>query len=222
MLTLKVITAANSSSDEAIVRFSDDATAMEDLNIDAVKMYGDINAPQLFFPVPGNKILTVNVLPWTGKTATVPMNFSMAPYTQNEISVDGIESFKPGTEVYLEDKKEVTMTDLVATPKYQFYSTPLDDQARFILHFTKSTIGIDEMITGFQIYSFEDYLYVKNLVKGTTTGHIWIYDLTGRTVFNADLKDLSINKFDPGVVEGYYVARVVTRDGVYTQKVYLK
>ena len=146
----------------------------------------------------------------------------MALNANNIISVEEIETFNEGTQIYLEDKKENNMQDMVANPVYQFSSAPTDDPARFVWHFTKSTIGIDEKTAGFQIYSFEDYVYVKNLVKGATYGHVWIYDLTGRTVFNADLKDMAINKFEPGTVAGYYLVRVVSKDGVYTQKVYVQ
>jgi hypothetical protein len=49
-----------------------------------------------------------------------------------------------------------------------------------------------------------------------------MYDLLGRKVFLANLKDMELNKFLPGVNEGYYMVRVVTSDNSFTQKVYLK
>ena len=73
-----------------------------------------------------------------------------------------------------------------------------------------------------QIYSFEEYVYVRNLVKGTTKGTIEIYDLLGRKVFQGNLKDMELNKYLPGVNEGYFMVRVVTEVNSYTKKVYLK
>jgi hypothetical protein len=221
MLMISVKNSVNGYEDLGVVRFAEGSTPGLDENIDAEKLTGDADAPQLFFPVPVDKSLIVNVIPWAGVNMTVPMSYTFSWEANNLITVSGIESFNQGTQVFLEDKKMGQMQDLVLNPEYQFTSKPDDNAGRFVLHFTKSAIGIDEKNAGFQIYSFEDYVYVKNLVKGATNGHVWIYDLTGRTVFNADLKDFTINKFNPGVNEGYYVVRVITKDGVYTQKVYL-
>ncbi len=222
MLYVNVRNAQNEKLDIGVVRFSSETTLGMDENIDAEKLAGDFDAPQLWFPVPGDKNLIVDVLPWMGINMTVPLSYSFSLESNNLIEVSGIDNFKQGTQIFLEDKKLDLMQDLVLNPEYQFTSSPTDNPARFLLHFTKSAIGIDEKDKGFQIYSFEDYLYVKNLVKGNTYGTVWMYDLTGRTVFHADLKDFTINKFNPGVNGGYYAVKVITKDGVYTEKVYLQ
>jgi hypothetical protein len=222
LLQIKAVNSSNGFADLGNIRFAEGTIPGLDENVDALKLSGDENAPQIYFPVPGGFDLQVNVLPWVDKTMTVPMSFRMLSSATNEISVEGIESFKSGTQVYLEDTKDTKMQDMVANPTYQFTSTSQDDPARFLWHFTKSTIGIeDPALSAMQIYSFDQNVYVKNLVKGTTRGVLFIYDLTGRTVFTADLKDMPLNKFNPGVVGGYYVARVVTNDHSYTQKLYL-
>ena len=61
-----------------------------------------------------------------------------------------------------------------------------------------------------------------NRANGNGSGDIYIYDLIGRLVFKDRLKDIDLNKFEPGINEGYYMVRVVTSDNSYTQKVYLK
>ena len=73
-----------------------------------------------------------------------------------------------------------------------------------------------------QIYSFDEYVYVRNHVKGNTKGIVQIFDLLGRKVFQENLKEMDLNKYLPGVNEGYYMVRVITGDNSYTQKVYLK
>ncbi|HPS72659.1 MAG TPA: T9SS type A sorting domain-containing protein [Bacteroidales bacterium] len=222
MLTIGITNSVNGYSDLGVIRFSGETTLAMDENIDAEKLTGDADAPQLFFPVAGNHNLIVNVIPWASVNMTVPMSYTFSQTGNNLITVEGINSFKEGTKLFLEDKKENIIQDMVKTPEYQFSSTPQDDPARFVWHFTKSTIGIDENDGGFRIYSFDQYFYIRNLVKGDTYGSVSVYDLLGRNVFTADLNNLEINKYNPGVNEGYYMIRVVTHDGVYTQKVYIK
>ena len=223
MLWMNVANSANSYSDLGIVRFAEGTTAGLDENIDALKLTGDADAPQMYFPVPGDKRLHVNVLPWTGINQVVPMSFTFSLDASVTITASNIESFRSTTRIYLEDKKEAKMHELTVDPAYPCTASPNDDPNRFVLHFYNPAFGVeDKNLAGMQIYSFDEYLYVRNLVKGTTKGTIQMYDLLGRKVFQGTLKDMELNKYLPGVNEGYYMVRVVTEDNSYTQKVYLK
>ena len=127
------------------------------------------------------------------------------------------------TRIYLEDKKEGQTQELTVNPVYTFTASSDDDVNRFVIHFYNPNVGVDNKdLSGIQIYSFDDYVYVRNLVKGTTKGSIQIYDVLGKKVFSGILQDMELNKFMPGVMEGYYMVRVITADNSYTQKVYLK
>jgi hypothetical protein len=222
MLTLKVVNAANGYSDLAVVRFSADATAGLDPQLDGEKFTGQAEAPQLYFPIPDSWPLSVNTLPWAGPNMTIPLCFTMLPETNNLIEVTGIGTFNQGTQLILEDKKLDIFHNLVTDPEYQFASSPEDDPARFVLHFTKSTIGIEEPLAGFRIYAYDGEVYVKNPEGGTAGGTVRIYDLTGRIVFSASLSDQPVNRFAPGTAEGYYIVRVVGVDFAVTGKVYLR
>jgi hypothetical protein len=223
MLRINVVNSTNSYSDIGIVRFSEGTTPGLDENIDALKLDGDADAPQLYFPVPGDHNLIVNVLPWTGINQVVPMSFKFTLDGSVTITATNLESFRNGTKIYLEDKKDASLKELSIMPDYTFTSLSTDDPNRFALHFYNPFFGIEgKNLAGMQIYSFEKYVYVRNLVKGTTKGTIEIFDLLGRKAFSGNLKDMELNKYLPGVNEGYYMVRVVTEDNAYTQKVYLQ
>ena len=73
-----------------------------------------------------------------------------------------------------------------------------------------------------QIYSYEDFVYVKNVGAANAQGDVFIYDLTGRLIFQDKLQNSLVSKYTLNVNEGYYVVKVVTPDNTYHQKIYLK
>ncbi len=224
-LTLNIT--GNGYGDETKVWFNSNANMNFDPNEDNYKLRGGDQAPQLYSISADGQDAAVNVLPWSGLNTVVPLGFFIADATvinaSMSITASNMESFKPGTRIYLEDKKEIKMHELTIDPAYNFMASSTDDHNRFALHFYNPSFGIeDKNLTDLQIYSFEQYVYVRNLAKGNIKGTIKLYDLLGRNVFEANLNDIDLNKFLPGVKEGYYMVRVVTSDNSYTEKIYLK
>jgi hypothetical protein len=218
---LKLTASANGINDDAHIIFNSNATLGFDTQLDAYKLFGVESAPNLYSRM--DTIMAVNELPWTGINQVVPMGFVLKVAAPVTITASHIDSFKPGTVIILEDKKEGTMNDLTANPVYSFTASANDDASRFALHFYNPSAGIDNKdLAGMQIYSFENYLYIRNLGKGATKGTVQVYDPLGRKVFASSLKDMELNKYLPGVTEGYYMVRVVAEDNAYSQKVYLK
>jgi hypothetical protein len=153
----------------------------------------------------------------------VPLGFSLNADAPVTITASNLESFKSGTKIYLEDTKDASMNELTINPVYTFTASATDAVNRFVLHFYNPSWGIADFNTpGLQIYSFDEYVYVRNLSGGNTKGEILIYDQLGRKVFIGKLQDIVLNKYLPDVNEGYYMVRVVTLDNSYTQKVYIK
>ncbi|MCX6246897.1 MAG: hypothetical protein NTW10_04115 [Bacteroidetes bacterium] len=221
---LDLVAESNGSKDETKVWFNSSATVNFDPEYDNYKLFGDDGIPQFYSLLADNNYAAVNTLPWGGLNTVIPMGFILKADTTVTITASNMESFKSGTRIYLEDIKDGgSMHELTVNPIYTFTASPNDDHDRFVLHFYNPSFGIeDKSFTGMQIYSFEDYVYVMNLVTGTTKGTCVIFDLLGRKVFEANLRDMNLNKFLPGVNEGYYMVRVVTPENLYSQKVYLK
>jgi hypothetical protein len=220
LLTLSID--GNDFSDEAKVWFNMGAAAGFEGDWDNHKLTGDDAAPQIWFPLPDGELASVNTLPWTGVNTIVPLSYKMGAQGTSTLTVSTIESFRYGTHILLEDKRDNAWQDLVANPVYSFTSSPADATDRFVLHFTNPYFGVDEHASdGVQIYSFESNLYVRNVTPTINLGDLFMYDLMGRLVFQDKLQNTLINKYIPGVNEGYYVVRVVTPDHVYTQKIYL-
>jgi len=209
------------NQDLAAVYFRDDATQGYDEPYDAGKMWGDSNFPQLYTTIPDYN-LTVNALKWTSPAQVVPLAFLCGNNGIFIITASSLESFRQGVTIILEDKKEGIFQSLMQNPVYTFSYQTGDDPNRFLLHFNNPFVGISEQGPDqIQVYSWEDFVYVKHITSGNIHGTISLYNLTGVKVFEAQLQDVILNKFQPSLLQGYYVARVLTDNASVTVKIFL-
>jgi hypothetical protein len=226
LLYLKAENAADPAYfDKATVFFRPEATAGYDGNYDAQHMTGGFASPQLYTEA-GEYILTVNAQPWAGVSQVVPLDFTCGTEGNFILSASNFGSFRSGTKVYLEDKKnpgQSNWQDLTINPSYSFAYATGDDAKRFNLHFSNPFFGIDTKSGDLlRIYSNEEYVYISNVTGSLQHGTVMIYNLLGQKVFQNEMQSVLVNKFNPGVLEGYYVVRVTTKDRTYVEKVYIK
>jgi hypothetical protein len=215
---------ANGIADDAHIIFNPEATLGFDSRLDAYKLFGVEQAPNLYSRM--DTIMAVNELPWTGNNQIVPLGFICGVSGNYTITASNLSSFKPGVSVLLEDATKpsnLDWQDLTKDPTYQFSYNVGEDPNRFLLHFTNPFYGVNEhALNALQIYSYEEFVYVKNLAGNQTKGDLLIYDQLGRKVFQDKLQNLMLNKFNPGLHESYYLVKVVAPDNTYTEKVYIK
>jgi hypothetical protein len=143
---------------------------------------------------------------------------------QYTLKADSLNTFANNITISLEDLKLSTTQDLRLYPSYTFTHDTLDNANRFLLHFYNPSFGIGEQTVekAVQIYSFEDHLYIKSLDGTLLKGNVTVYDLLGKEIFHHPLSNATLNRFTPGVRDGYYFVRVVTGEGTYNGKVFLK
>jgi len=219
-----VLTATKDNSemnDKTVVHFRDDATIAYDDIYDAFKLEGDLQAPQLYSRIPSEKVC-VNSLPWISEEQVVPVGFYCGVSGNFEIMADNLASFQDGIKIYLEDLKETNMQELTENPSYPFVYHQGDNPDRFLLHFVNPFVGSEEKeIAQFQVYAYEDAVYVKNLIAAGMQGDLKMFDQTGRLVFSATLQNIPLNVFRPQVTDGFYMVTVNNEHAVKTVKVYL-
>ena len=79
----------------------------------------------------------------------------------------------------------------------------------------------DQQPEKFQVYAWEDAVYVKMLTTGEVHGTVALYDLAGKMVFSSGLANLRLNKFRPALVRGLYLVKVQTSRSVVTDKIFI-
>lgn len=219
---LKIRAEGNNFADELIIYFKEGATYNYEWEIEAEKWYSMIEeATEIWTVSADNMILSQNALPPMGtEMVTVPMSFKNG--TEGEYSISGlhIDSFEPGTEIYLEDL--VTgepWHNLVQEPTYTFTATPDDPQERFLVHFFGPT-GIEEpgAQEAIRIYSHKEYAYIMNDGSEEIEEFV-VYDMMGHEVMRGTLPSSTLNKIYVGDNTAYYVVQVITKNRSYNGKV---
>jgi len=214
---------ANTYFDKVSVHFNPDATSGYDPGYDAYKLEGIAEAPSLYTKIEDTKV-SCNSLPFEKKNMVVPMGFSCGIPGIYTIIAENLGSFEDVISIHLEDLKLSVTRDLRTNPVYNFTYDTLDDPNRFVLHFDDPNLGVSEPknLRPVQIYSYGNAIYVQSSDGTPGNGTVFVYDLMGKELYSNTLSNQALSRIVPGVMEGYYLVRVVTGEGSYNGKVYLR
>lgn len=216
LLTLRVTTSANAYSDRVFVYFDPNATNAFDPQYDAYKLRGEADAPELF--ATGDPILSIDVLRSVEESPVIPLGFKAGATADYTITAEGMESFSPGTRIYLDDHVTGIKTDLNETPIYSFQSDQGEVLNRFTLRF--STVGIeDNELSALTAFAKDRtvYLHLPNTLNGTVA----IYDILGRSVYSGKLQSPGIMKIPLNGTPGIYIVSVVANNAQKTMKIFI-
>jgi uncharacterized repeat protein (TIGR01451 family) len=211
--------------DNAIVNFRPDATEAYDNNLDGNKMWGNEEAPQLYTVTPDSTYLTVNSLDYTGDQTIIPLNLEVRANGTGSYQMvfNGMETFRPGVNIILEDKKLNSNREIMTNPSYSFNYTEGDDPARFLLHFHNPFFGIEgaKKDHDLVIYSYGIDVYLKDLTGNPEKGDLYLYNQMGQEISHKLVAGITLNKFTFDLPDGYYIVKVITKERTYNAKVYL-
>ncbi len=216
--TLSLRTDANSYSDQTFIHFNNDATAGFDSQLDAYKLMGVNEAPQVYSMITGD-VLSVNTLPQEG-TEVVNIGFKCGNAGTYTITGTGMETFDASTPIWLEDLKTGTMQNLRTNPVYTFNYSAGDTENRFRIHFKSAYSIPDNTLSGINIYSLLHTVVINN--TSNLSGEAWIYDLTGRELTHAAITSKGETRIPVNAAVGNYIVKVITEEGVTSQKVFIR
>lgn len=223
---LRILAQGNDSKDEIIVRFTPNGTTGFDVDRDVENWSSMSASATQIHTFAGLHELTINTLPSLipGQITSVPMYFKCGAATTYNITVENLESFENGTEIWLEDLLVGgAWYSLSENAEYVFDGAAEDDVNRFILHFFGPT-GIEDpsnVNADVRIYGYGHDAYIVNFGSETVKEFV-AYDLMGRELHRGTLPNNSVNKVQIGDVSAYYIVKVITKEGnVYTGKVYI-
>ena len=132
---LLVKATAGNLSDEAYIRFREDASNAFEGHNDASKLKGFGSAPQLYTFSTDGHALSINTLALSDEAVAIPMGFEMSEANEACLQFDLIDSFDPELEIHLEDQLTNTVINLRHQNNYCFTHQTENSADRFILHF---------------------------------------------------------------------------------------
>ena len=213
----------NNFTDKISVHFDPDATQGYDPGYDAYKLLGLKEAPQLYTRI-GNTNVTCNALPFEQKNMVVPMGFTCGLPGTYALIADSLSTFVNTISITLEDLKLNTTQDLRTNAVYTFNYDTIDNPNRFLLHFDNPGFGVNDhgQQNDLQIYSYENFLYVRKTGTNPLSGKMTLYDLLGKELYTFNLTDSPLSKYKLNLNADYYVVKIITPDSVYLQKVLIR
>jgi len=231
---LKIVTEGGDQGfvDETYIHFREGATTAYDVAYDAKKWYSiDPEATMIWTIASDNTNLAINKLPLEDLHAilnSIPLQF-VCGYGGGEytLSFSELDTFDEGVEIWLEDMLiggdwiNVTAEESV----YTFTGLPNEPADSFKIHILDPEVVImdaDEMNMAqspVKIYASKNNIYIINTV-GSIIKDIKIYNISGREVNHKTTSSSgTLNTIQINDKTGYYFARVLTDNNVYTEKV---
>ncbi len=208
----------NGYQDAMVVRFDPTATEGFDNDLDAYKLDGMADAPQLFSLMNDNTRSSINVLPATSSTRVISLGFKAGVAGTYVINASQLESFTT-TDVFLEDRVTGSMVKLNDSPSYSFTASAGESTDRFKLHF--GPVGISDKVSdNLKIYSVNKDIFVN--IESNIQGDIIVYNLLGNEIASKTIVGNSLNKISLSVPTGYYLVKVISSQITTTSKVFIR
>ncbi len=210
---------ANNFGDEIVIQFRDDATTGYDKPIEAIKMTGQIEAPQLSSLTSDEIELSINSLPFTGSEIVVNLNYTLNASTNSTFIASGMESFDVNTPIYLEDVTLKKLVNLRTSPVYTFSHDPSQPADRFKLHFA-GTIGMNDLtaVEGNAFISNGSLFIDVPTMIGQTT-EISIYNTLGQLLHSEKVTLNGIARIDAPQNSGVFVVHASSSTNHFITKV---
>ncbi|MBE0639909.1 MAG: choice-of-anchor J domain-containing protein [Bacteroidales bacterium] len=216
-LTIKA--EANDYSDETTVWLNEESTTDFDLKTDGFKLYGIVEAPQLYSTSSDGHKLSINSLPFTGGKMEIPVGFELGVTGEVKFTFLATESINPSIPVYLWDQQADKMTDLRATSTYTFFHEPGNDAMRFVL-LINSAVGVDELPTPeASAYFYDGWLYLNISEKVTGISTVNLFNVNGQLLFSSQAQPGRSTVAVPGLSAGVYMVQLFNEQFSITQKI---
>jgi hypothetical protein len=173
--------------DQTTIAFDTRATNGFDPEFDAIKPMGAPDRHTLY-SVNNTDWMAINVLHSISTTNAVALGFVPGVSGAYVLHFNGINTFSPGTKIFLEDKLLQMMYD-ITMGDYNFTASSTDNPGRFVLHFSAGvTTGISNDNTNqpeaLHMRSYENEIYVYFTGTDNVNAVIKVYDVLGREISN--------------------------------------
>lgn len=227
---LRVYATDSVYTDQILVAFRDDAEAQNEMDTrwDARKMFGSTSVPQISsYPVADTlNSLVINTLGAFMDNITVNMDLTISKPGTMRLYAGNTESFDPTVSILLEDRKTNKVVDF-RQADYTFSTDAVTNDKRFMLHFLPIITSVEKTdMTGssnspYAMYCVNNQLYIHSKNNTAIQGDLVIYDLAGREIMKEKINTSEVSKIQMNL-QGVFISKLTTVDGVYAQKVYMK
>jgi hypothetical protein len=157
----------------------------------------------------------------------VPLVINRAAGVDFRVSIDTF-GLSAGTNVYLEDNQNDTMTLL---NEQDFELTPannLSGAGRFFIHFIEANLSIEDEVTSnfLNVYKLNahNFITIEGLVNQSSQTNLRLYDFLGKELISKTfLNNINTQTISTqGLTSGIYVIKLESENNVITKKLFIK
>ncbi|NOZ47604.1 MAG: T9SS type A sorting domain-containing protein, partial [Chlorobi bacterium] len=214
------LTAVNGEyADETILAFMPGSEPGFDA-YDTEKMFAtDDNYPQVWYQA-NDELVAVNVLPEMEETMSFPLGFRAKIAGEYTINVTRFENIAENTKFTLEDLNTETIVNLSDNASYTFNSEIVDNNSRFVVHITKTSATNSSVLNenNIRIFAYLNKITIQNAGDAS----IEVYNVLGKLVKKDVISSSEFHQISLNNATGYYFVKVITQNGIETQKVFIK
>jgi len=211
-------------TDEVWLTFSDEFTDDYEEGWDAVKRFGDGNAPQLYAHN-NNYDLSIAAISEIGNDGKViQFNFEARVPGEHSILLKE-QKYLDEFDILLEDLNLNNIQDMNSAPEYSFNALLNDNPDRFLIHFNPKILGIEdtELSSDLIIYSWNKDVYIKAVGdKSLLNAKIQIFDIYGRRLDFRKTDNSLMVKIPVNVSNSYLIVKVVRESSIVVKKVFVQ
>lgn len=211
----------------AYVGFPEGGTSGFDINMDANRLYGSYETPQMIIPEGSNNLCIKAGSPLVYNVERiVPLNIEYFIDGNYELVISDLDHL-PYVQITLEDLITGTSHNFNANDTYQFTANEGDDPERFLLHFLSTNSSVNDPLLSaddnMNIYSWDKKIYIKS--KGEAidqSGTVEIFDVLGRSLLRQNIEAQEQIIISVPDLCNFLFVRVVKENVIKTQKVFIK
>lgn len=203
----------NNATDEVCIKTKSTAAPGFDKAFDAYKFLSNISGVSELYTISDGKLLSIDSRP---EIDLIQLGFRNSENGTYRIGIQEIEGI---SKAEIEDTKLNKYHDL-SNGAYEFDWLTSDSEERFILHLQATGIEdeIGEQVV--QVYGVNGKVFVS-LGKSKEFSKIYIFDLSGRLLFDEKLTNQSLQNFELGNKNGAYLVQLLGENDSFTQKIIL-
>jgi len=221
---IRLLAKGNGYQDEALVLFNTQADNDFDSEFDAHKLITTSKeVPQIYTVTDFGTDLAINSLPELNNETVIKFNFTAGQNGEYSISVKEL-NLDAVNKIYLEDKKEETFTELAIGNEYKYAYLISDYSNRFNIHFNKSTTGFEDINnteSNIKIYAAGKNINIKSVNLKNSDAIFMVYDLSGKVLYNDNLKLSNSNTVNTNLQSGTYIVKLTVNNTVISEKVFV-
>jgi len=224
-IRLDLVTGTNTSV--AFIGFPEGGSADFDNNMDADRLFGSLETPQMIIPE-GERDLCMNASSPLGENETrvIPLHIMYFQDGTYDLAVSDLDHL-PGVQITLEDLHTGELHDLSRINFYHFSANAGDNPDRFRLHFRSNAYGVDDpgssASTLIKIYSYDQMIYIESQGAAVNKeGVFQLYDLTGRLLMEKHIDKGALYRVPVDFSGKYLIARIIKENEEKTTKIYIK